>query len=68
MNCVSMCGMLFLIYGSLFFPSVLASVEKSEMGLYEGRRFFVFVCFCNGFDVSGFLHVCCDVSVRLMRS
>ena len=32
--CVDMCRMLFVMYGSSVFSSVLAITERSEMGLY----------------------------------
>ena len=34
-----MCEMLFVLYGSCVFPSVLAITERSEMGLYDVPMF-----------------------------
>ena len=33
--CVEMCGMLFVMYGSIVFTSVFAITERTEMGLYD---------------------------------
>ena len=32
---VEMCGMLFVMYGSSVFSSVLAITDRSDMGLYD---------------------------------
>ena len=37
--CVEMCGMLFVMYGSSVFSSVLVITERSEMGLYDVPMF-----------------------------
>ena len=37
--CVEMCGMLFVMYGSIVFSSVFAITERSEMGLYDVSMF-----------------------------
>ena len=37
--CVEMCGMVFVMYGSSVFSSVLAITERSEMGLYDVPMF-----------------------------
>ena len=36
---VEMCGILFVMYGSSVFSSVLAITERSEMGLYDVPMF-----------------------------
>ena len=33
--CVEICGMLFVVYGSCVFSSILAITEISEMGMYD---------------------------------
>ena len=46
--CVEMGGMLFVMYGSSVFSSVLAITERSEMGLYDVPMFMSLV----GFGIS----------------
>ena len=47
--CVVMCGMLFVMYGSMVFSSILANVERSEMFLNEGSTLFLF-----GFEIASY--------------
>ena len=43
--CVEMCGLLFVVYGSSVFSSVVAITERSKMGLYDVPMFMSFLCF-----------------------
>ena len=37
--CVEMCGMLYVMYGSIVFSSVFAITERNQMGLYDVPMF-----------------------------
>ena len=62
---VLMCGM-FVMYGSTVFSSVLAYMERSQMGLNEIPRFFFLLAFGMGMMSASF-HMCI-MTLVLMNS
>ena len=70
--CVEMCGMLFVMYGSSVFSSILAITEKGEMGLYDVPMFMCLFGFGIGmmfvsFHVCGMMLLFSDVLHMLVR-
>ena len=52
--CVEMCGMLFVMYGSSVFSSVVAIAERSDMGLYDVHMFMFLFGFGIGMMFASF--------------
>ena len=55
--CVEIRGMLFVMYGSSVFSSVLAITERSEMGLYDVPMFMFFWGVGNWYGCFASFHV-----------